>query len=45
MGWLKDTQVNTYKLKPMFWKIYIDDIFIIWQLGSLELEKTLNTKQ
>ena len=39
MGWFEDTHVHTYKLRPLVWKRYIDDIFIIWQHGPDELTK------
>ena len=47
MGWFEDTHVYTYKLKPLIWKRYIDDIFMIWQYGADELKnfvKHLNSQ-
>ena len=47
MGWFENTYVYTYTLKPLIWKRYIDDIFIIWQHGADELNKLvehLNSK-
>ena len=38
MGWFEDTYVYNYKLQPLLWKRYIDDIFMIWQHGPTELE-------
>ena len=37
MGWFEDTFVYNYKLQPLMWKRYIDDILIIWQHGKEEL--------
>ena len=47
MGWFEETYVYTYKLQPLMWKRYIDDILIIWQHGEeelLEFIKHLNQK-
>ena len=38
MGWFEDNFVYTYKLKPLVWKRYIDDVFMIWQHGDTELK-------
>ena len=38
MGWFEDTYVYTYKIQPLLWKRYIDDIFIIWQHGREPLD-------
>ena len=38
MGWFEDNFVYTYKLQPILWKRYIDDIFMIWQHGDEALK-------
>ena len=38
MGWFEDSFVYTYKLQPLMWKRYIDDVFMIWQHGEPELK-------
>ena len=42
MGWFEDIYVYTYRLQPLIWKWYIDDIFIIWQHGQEEPDQLLN---
>ena len=37
MGDLEEKFVYTYKLKPLIWKRFIDDIFFIWTYGDEEL--------
>ena len=39
MGWFEETHVYPYKLQPLLWKRYIDDISIIWQHIEEELNK------
>ena len=39
MGWFEDTFVYTYKLQPLIWKRYIDDIFMVWQHGPEQLNE------
>ena len=39
MGWFKDKFVYTYHTKPLIWKRYIDDIFMIWPHGQESLAK------
>ena len=41
MGWFEDHYVYTYKLQPLVWKRYIDDVFMIWQHGDIELKEFL----
>ena len=41
MGWFEDGFVYTYKLQPLLWKRYIDDIFIVWQHGENELDEVV----
>ena len=38
MGWFEDNFVYTYKLQPLVWKRYINDVFMIWQHGDSELK-------
>ena len=38
MGDFEEKHVYTYRLKPLIYLRYIDDIFIIWQHGDEELE-------
>ena len=33
----EETHVYTYRLQPLLWVRYIDDIFMLWQHGSTEL--------
>ena len=42
MGWFEDNFVYTYTLQPLFWKQYIDDVFMIWQHGDDELKEFVN---
>ena len=39
MGHFEDKYVYTYKLQPLIWKRFIDDIFFIWTYGPDELDK------
>ena len=39
MGDFEEKYVYTYKLKPLIWKRFIDDIFFIWTYGQDELDK------
>ena len=41
MGWFEDQFVYTYHTKPLLWKRYIDDIFMIWQHGTEKLNTFL----
>ena len=38
MGHFEEKFVYTYKLKPLIWKRFIDDIFFIWTYGQDELD-------
>ena len=38
MGNFEDKFVYTYKLKPLIWKRFIDDVFLIWTYGQSELD-------
>ena len=38
MGHFVEKFVYTYKLKPLIWKRFIDDIFFIWTYGQDELD-------
>ena len=33
-----EEKLNTYKLKPLIWKRFIDEIFFIWTYGQKELD-------
>ena len=37
MAYFEDKFVYSYKLKPLIWKRFIDDIFFIWTYGDSEL--------
>ena len=39
MGWFEETYVYSYRLQPVIWKRYIDDIFFIWQHGESGLRQ------
>ena len=38
MGWYEEKHVYTYHKQPLIWKMFIDDIFAIWQYDYAELE-------
>ena len=39
MGNFEETYVYIYKLQPLIWKRFIDDIFFVWTYGPDELDK------
>ena len=39
MGHFEDKYFYTYKLQPLIWKPFIDDIFFIWTYGPDELDE------
>ena len=38
MGWFESKYVYTYRLQPLLWVRFIDDIFVIWQHGRSALK-------
>ena len=42
MSWFEDKFVYTYTPKPLIWKRYIDDIFMIWPHGKNSLDIFVN---
>ena len=38
MGYFEEKHVYTYRLQPLLWTRFIDDIFLIWTHGEKELE-------
>ena len=39
MGYCEEKYVSPYPKQPFLWKLFIDDIFIIWTYGPKELSR------